>query len=66
LPRCTTGSASAIPSPEVNPITLVVDAARALTLGTGDATGPALGALAWFAGLLAVFVPLTVPMFRER
>ena len=50
---------------EINPVTLVVDASRALTLGTGEATGPALGAVAWLAGLLAVFVPLAVRTFRR-
>jgi ABC-2 type transport system permease protein/oleandomycin transport system permease protein len=49
----------------VNPITLVVDAARALTIGDGDALGPALGALAWLVGLLAIFVPLSVRAFRR-
>ena len=49
----------------VNPITLVVDAARALTIGDGDALGPALGTLAWLVGLLAIFVPLSVRAFRQ-
>jgi ABC transporter DrrB family efflux protein len=51
---------------DVNPMTFVVDAARALTIGHGDALGPALGALAWIAGLLLVFIPLTVRAFRRR
>jgi ABC-type polysaccharide/polyol phosphate export permease len=50
---------------EVNPVTLVVDAARALTVGDGDALAPLLGTLAWLAGLLLVFVPLTVRAFRR-
>jgi ABC transporter DrrB family efflux protein len=50
---------------EVNPVTLAVDAARALTIGQGDALAPALGTLAWLAGLLAVFVPLAVRAFRR-
>jgi ABC-2 type transport system permease protein/oleandomycin transport system permease protein len=50
---------------EVNPMTLAVDAARALTIGQGDALGPALGTLAWLVGLLAVFVPLSVRAFRR-
>jgi ABC-2 type transport system permease protein/oleandomycin transport system permease protein len=49
----------------INPVTLVVDASRALTSGHGDALGPALGALAWLAGLLLVFVPLAVRAFRR-
>jgi hypothetical protein len=39
--------------------------ARALTIGQGDALGPALGTLAWLVGLLAVFVPLAVRAFRH-
>ena len=50
---------------DVNPVTLVVDAARALTIGHGDALGPALGTLAWLVGLLLVFVPLSVRAFRH-
>jgi ABC-2 type transport system permease protein/oleandomycin transport system permease protein len=50
---------------EVNPVSLTVNAARALTVGHGDALGPSLGALAWLVGLLVVFVPLAVRMFRR-
>jgi ABC transporter DrrB family efflux protein len=50
---------------DVNPVTLAVDAARALTDGQGDALGPALGTLAWLVGLLLVFVPLAVRAFRR-
>ncbi len=50
---------------EINPVTLAVDAARALTIGQGDVLAPALGTLAWLAGLLAVFVPLAVRAFRR-
>jgi ABC-type polysaccharide/polyol phosphate export permease len=50
---------------EVNPITLVVNAARALTIGHGHAVGPALGALGWLVGLLLVFIPLCVRAFRR-
>lgn len=46
-------------------MTLVVDAARALTVGHGDALTPALGTLAWLAGLLLLFVPLAVRAFRR-
>lgn len=46
-------------------MTLVVDAARTLTIGHGDAVGPALGGLAWLAGLQAAFVPLAVRAFRR-
>lgn len=50
---------------EINPVTLTVDATRALTIGQGEALSPALGALAWLAGLLLVFVPLNVRAFRR-
>jgi ABC transporter DrrB family efflux protein len=48
----------------VSPVTASVDAARALALG-GDATEPLLRAIAWFAALLAVFVPLSVRRYRR-
>jgi len=50
---------------DVNPITLAVDAARALMIGSGDVSTPLLGTLAWLAGLLLVFVPLSVRAFRR-
>jgi ABC-2 type transport system permease protein/oleandomycin transport system permease protein len=50
---------------DINPVTLVVDAARALTIGRGHALGPTLGTLAWLAGLLLIFVPLSVRAFRR-
>jgi ABC-2 type transport system permease protein/oleandomycin transport system permease protein len=50
---------------QVNPVTMTVDAVRALSIGDGDALKPALGALAWLAGLLLVFVPLAVRAFRR-
>jgi ABC transporter DrrB family efflux protein len=50
---------------DVNPVTLVVDAARALTIGHGEALNPALGTIAWLAALLAIFVPLSVRALRK-
>jgi ABC-2 type transport system permease protein len=50
---------------DVNPVTLVVNAARALTIGHGHAVGPALGAIAWLVGLLIAFVPLAVRAYRR-
>ena len=50
---------------EINPVTLCVNASRALMIGDGDASGPALGTLAWLAGLLIVFVPLAARAFRR-
>jgi ABC transporter DrrB family efflux protein len=50
---------------DVNPVTQVVDATRALTIGHGHALSPALATLAWLAGLLLVFIPLSVRAFRR-
>jgi ABC transporter DrrB family efflux protein len=50
---------------EVNPMSLLTDAVRGLLVG-GDAGGPALGALAWAAGIALVFVPLALGAFRRR
>jgi ABC-2 type transport system permease protein/oleandomycin transport system permease protein len=50
---------------EINPVTLCVNASRALMIGDGDAAGPALGTLAWLVGLLIVFVPLAARAFRR-
>ena len=50
---------------DVNPVTLAVDAARALTVGHGEAPAATLGTLAWRAGVLIVFVPLAVRAFRR-
>jgi ABC-2 type transport system permease protein/oleandomycin transport system permease protein len=50
---------------DINPVTMVVDAARALTIGHAPAVGPALGTLAWLAVLLLIFVPLSVRAFRR-
>lgn len=46
------------------PITLVVDAVRALTLGQ-SASSYAWEALAWCLGILVVFVPLSVSLYRR-
>jgi ABC-2 type transport system permease protein/oleandomycin transport system permease protein len=50
---------------DVNPVTLVVNAARALTIGHGNALSPTLGTLAWLCGLLLVFVPIAARAFRR-
>jgi ABC transporter DrrB family efflux protein len=49
---------------KVNPVTLTANAARSLALvsGTPSSLG---GAIAWIAGLLAVFVPLSVWRYRR-
>ncbi len=46
------------------PVTVVVDAIRALVLGQ-PAGGKVLGALAWSLALLAVFAPLAVRRYRR-
>lgn len=48
----------------VNPITVTVDALRGLLIG-GPVARPLLAALAWVAGILAVFVPLAVHRYRR-
>ena len=48
---------------EVQPISVVVDAARALTLG--GPTDTVWWALAWILGITAVFAPLAVARFRR-
>ncbi|MEV4432055.1 ABC transporter permease [Streptomyces sp. NPDC049585] len=48
-----------------NPMTLVVDAARNLMNG-GPVAGSATGALAWSAGLIALFTGLAVRQYRRR
>ncbi|HJW62247.1 MAG TPA: ABC transporter permease [Actinomycetes bacterium] len=48
----------------INPVTITVNALRALTLG-GPTVRPVLEALAWIAGILLVFVPLAVNRYRR-
>jgi ABC transporter DrrB family efflux protein len=50
---------------EHNPVTLVVDAVRGLTVGGAAPGGPATRALLWLTVLLLVFVPLAVRAFRR-
>jgi ABC transporter DrrB family efflux protein len=50
---------------DVNPVSLTVNASRALMIGHAHALGPTLGTLAWLGGLLLVFVPLSVRAFRR-
>jgi ABC-2 type transport system permease protein/oleandomycin transport system permease protein len=48
----------------INPVTVTVDALRALTLG-GPVTRSLLESLAWITGILLVFVPLAVNRYRR-
>jgi len=49
---------------KVNPITVTVDALRALCLG-GPTAGPVWHALAWIGGLLAATIPAAVLRYRH-
>jgi ABC-2 type transport system permease protein/oleandomycin transport system permease protein len=49
---------------DINPVTLCVNAVRALTIG-GHATTPVAGTLAWLAALMLVFVPFAVSRYRR-
>jgi ABC transporter DrrB family efflux protein len=49
---------------EVNPITVMVDAIRALWLGA-PAGNSIVGALAWTAGFIAVFAPIAILRYRR-
>jgi ABC transporter DrrB family efflux protein len=49
---------------KVNPVTPTVDTVRALSLG-GDVAASLWKCLAWIAGLLAIFVPLSVSRYRR-
>jgi ABC transporter DrrB family efflux protein len=50
---------------DINPVTSVADATRALLLGEG-AGGAVARSAAWIAGLLVVFVPLAVRAYERR
>lgn len=53
------------PIAEANPVTVVVNAARGLVLGSADAATVAV-AFAWIVGLVAVFAPLAIGTYRRR
>jgi ABC-2 type transport system permease protein/oleandomycin transport system permease protein len=46
------------------PVSDTVDAVRALVIG-GPTGSKVLAALAWMAGILAVFVPLSIARYRK-
>jgi oleandomycin transport system permease protein len=50
---------------KVNPVTYLSEAVRGLMLG-GPVAAPAWHALAWVAGLVVVFAPLAVRVYRRR
>lgn len=49
---------------KANPITVIVDALRALALG-GPTRTPVLHALAWIGGLLLVAIPIAITRYRH-
>ena len=49
---------------KVNPVTVGVDASRALCLG-GEVMSPLLKSLAWAGGILVVFLPLSIQRYRR-
>jgi oleandomycin transport system permease protein len=50
---------------KVNPVTSLVDAVRALMIG-GPTTGPVIASLLWAAGIVAVFAPIAVAVYRRK
>jgi len=50
---------------KVNPVTYLSEAVRGLMVG-GPVAGPAWHALAWSVGILAVFVPAALTVYRRR
>lgn len=50
---------------QINPVTALVDATRALMLG-GPVAEILVRALAWMASITAVFAPLAVRRYRRR
>ena len=50
---------------KANPVTIVVDAMRALFLGVGPAATLVLRSLAWIVAITVVFVPLAVRRYRR-
>jgi ABC-2 type transport system permease protein/oleandomycin transport system permease protein len=49
---------------EHQPVSVTVDAVRALTLG-GPTTTYVLQAIAWSVGIIAVFAPLAIRRYRR-
>jgi ABC transporter DrrB family efflux protein len=50
----------------VNPVSHVANAARALMSGEGGVRYPLVRAIIWMVGLIAVFAPLAVRRYRKR
>jgi oleandomycin transport system permease protein len=50
---------------DISPVSLLADTMRGLLNG-GAVAGPLLGALAWLAGIVAVFFPLAMSAYQRR
>lgn len=50
---------------DISPVSLLADTMRGLLNG-GAVAGPLLGALAWLAGIVAVFFPLAMSAYKRR
>lgn len=50
---------------KVNPVTHLVDAVRGLMLG-GPTAGPVLQSILWSIGIVAVFAPIAVSVYRRK
>ena len=50
---------------KANPMTLLAEASRGLMVG-GPVTGPAVKAMLWALGILIVFAPLAVRVYRSK
>jgi ABC-type multidrug transport system permease subunit len=49
----------------LNPVTHLVDAVRALMIG-GPTTAPVTQSVLWAIGIVAVFAPLAVAVYRRK
>jgi ABC-type multidrug transport system permease subunit len=50
---------------KANPMTLLADASRGLMVG-GPTAGPTVKAMLWALGILVVFAPLAVRVYRSK
>jgi oleandomycin transport system permease protein len=51
---------------KINPITALTDATRGLMLGSGPVATPAWHAIAWIVGIVVVFAPIAVTVYRRK
>ena len=50
---------------QVNPVTVTVNALRAMSLGVGDVWGNLWQTFAWVVGILIVFATLPISCYRR-